>query len=223
MNYNDITRFDPRLSEYINKKRYYTKNNITPCIPLETEYAITHDDIVRIRKYSINKMSDVPIKFSQEITQFPVHPPNIQYKNKLHYNKVEKGMNYEKLKHEPNFKHIIDYADKETLLPPFLSAHIHQNKSNRVYNDNNPNVCVNTIREQYHSNNKMDSEILTDLMLGMPSHTNKTYGFNDCFEHSFDYIDNDIQEPDHVVLPFPRGGISARLENKTQTKRDIIQ
>ena len=117
---------------------------------------------------------------------------------------------------------IINYANEKTQIPVFLSQIIHKNKSNRVYNDSEPNNCVNKIREQYHSGQQLDPEIMTDLMLGVPSHTKKSYGFNDPFEHSFDYIDNDIQDPNHVVLPFPRGGISARLENKKQVERDIM-
>jgi hypothetical protein len=224
MSYIDVMMFDPRLLEYIEKKKYYIKNNITPCMPLETEYAISSNDIIKIKRYLQKNVPQHPISLPGETKKkYVVYPPEIQYKSKLHYDKLEEKGNFEKLNHNPKFDKIINYAVEKTQIPVFLSQIIHKNKSNRVYDDSAPNECVNKIREQYHSGQQLDPEIMTDLMLGVPSHTKKSYGFNDAFEHSFDYIDNDIQEPNHVVLPFPRGGISARLENKKQTKRDILQ
>jgi hypothetical protein len=220
MSYTDLVMFDPRLKEYLDKKIYFIKNKMTPCIPLEIEYAITSDDIKKIKRY-LNNEKEKSVSLPGETSEFDVYPPNIYYKKKLHHDKMEKHGDYEKEKHDPHFENIIDYVEEKTQLPVFLSRVVHKNKSNRVYNDNNPNRCINKIREQYHSNKPLDPEIMNDLMLGVPSHTTKSYGFNDPFEHYFDYIDNDIQEPDHVVLPFPRGGISARLENKKQVRRRV--
>lgn len=54
----------------------------------------------------------------------------------------------------------------------------------------------------------------------------KTYGYDNPSEHYFDYIDWDIQNPDHVVMnDGPRGGISTRLDNHDlplKYKRDIL-
>ena len=44
-------RFDPRLKEYIKKKKRYKDNNIKPCISLEKEYMITKDDISKIKAF----------------------------------------------------------------------------------------------------------------------------------------------------------------------------
>jgi hypothetical protein len=74
------------------------------------------------------------------------------------------------------------------------------------------------MRDNYINCHEIDPETI----LSMPSKTNKTYGYDDSFEHSFNYIDNDIQDDHHVVLPFPRGGTSARLDNKKQHARDIF-
>lgn len=221
MSYTNLLMFDPRLKEYLDKKIYFKKNKMTPCIPLEVEYAITHDDVIKIKKY-LEGAKELPIILPDETTEFNVYPPNIYYKKKLHYDKIEKYDKYKQDKHDPHFQNVIDYVEEKTQLPIFMSSIIHKNKSNRTYN-NNKNKCINTIREEYHSGKPLDPEIMNDLMLGVPSHTTKSYGFNDPFEHYFDYIDNDIQDPDHVVLPFPRGGISARLENKKQVKRHVNQ
>lgn len=220
MSYSDVMMFDPRLKEYIDKKRYYINNNIKPCIPLETEYAITSNDIKKIKRYLANE-KEQPVSLPAETTEYPVFPPKIYYKKKLHYDKMENHNEYENVEHEPHFDKIIDYAEEKTQLPVFLSRIVNKNRSNRVYVDSRPNQCVNKIREQYHAHQKLDPEIMNDLMLGVPSHTTKSYGFNDPFEHSFDYIDGDMQNPEHVILPFARGGTPCRNENKKQVRRRV--
>ena len=40
---------EPRLQEYLNKKKYYENNNIKPDVTLEMEFQITKDDIKMIR------------------------------------------------------------------------------------------------------------------------------------------------------------------------------
>lgn len=67
-----------------------------------------------------------------------------------------------------------------------------------------------------------------DTMCGYPGGPNatnskaKTHGYSNPVEHYFDYISNDIQDPDHVVFQRP---LPTRLDNYTQAKtyrRDII-
>lgn len=220
MSYTDISMFDPRLVEYLQKKRYCLKNNIIPTIPLETEYAITYDDIQKIKRYLLNhKQTSIPP--SGETDKFPIYPPNIQYKNKLHHEHIEKCDSNDNLKHSPDSSKVMRYAEENTYPPAFLYHMVRPNASGRVYDDSNPNDCINTIREQYLSNKPLDQTIKNELILGMPSHASKSYGYNDVFEHSLDYIDGDIQEPNHVVLPFPRGGIPSRLENKRKVIRNV--
>jgi hypothetical protein len=43
--------FDPRLREYIEKKRYYAENDIEPVVPLESQYNISDVDRRIIRSY----------------------------------------------------------------------------------------------------------------------------------------------------------------------------
>jgi len=222
MSYSNPKMFDPRLLEYIQKKQYHLENNITPCIPLEKEYGITYGDMPKIKRYLENEPDRENISLPNETTEYPVHEPKIQYKNKLHYDTMEHSDIKHKLKHDPSEKEILNYLNDREEVPVFLSRIIHKNKSNRVYEDTNyPNVCVNKIREQYHNEKPLDQEILNDLQLGMPSHTKKSYGYNNSFENAFQYVDGELQNPDHVVLPFPRGGISCRMENKKQFSREV--
>jgi hypothetical protein len=226
MNASDPLTFDPRLLEYLRKKQYYTSNNIQPCIPLEKEYAITNNDIIKIKRY-LNRDKEQPqMHLPNTTNQYPIYPPKIQYKHKLHFDKMENrnvdgSSIVRKDRHEPDFSNIIKYSNEFTEPPAFLSRIVKSTKSNRLYTNKNPSECINHVREQYYNNEPIDNDIRNDMILGMPSHTSKAYGYDDSFEHSFDYIDNDIQEPDHVVLPFPRGGSSVRQENKKIIGRNV--
>lgn len=53
------------------------------------------------------------------------------------------------------------------------------------------------------------------LIKGLPERDAKfkSLGYPNYSDHSFQYISEDIQDPNHVVLPFPRGGVPSRLEN----------
>ncbi len=85
---------------------------------------------------------------------------------------------------------------------------------------------LNCLENQYQSIPFMgqsfdlrNTDIESDMIVGLPSRSFKTYGFRNPQEHYFDYISGEIQEPDHVVLPFERGGISTRLDNKSNIKK----
>lgn len=71
-----------------------------------------------------------------------------------------------------------------------------------------------------------DADFETSLIRGMPSHTMKSYGYRNPEEHYFQYIDDDFQNPDNSVEPYPRGGDSTRRDNKAMAKqkytRDVL-
>ena len=59
------------------------------------------------------------------------------------------------------------------------------------------------------------TELENSLVRGMPSNNkSKSYGYRNVDEHYYDYIDDDFQHPDNVVLPFPRGGEGTRQFDK---------
>ena len=71
---------------------------------------------------------------------------------------------------------------------------------------------------------KRDVDTENSLIRGSPDTKNKSFGYDTGFEHHFDYISEDIQNADHVVLPFPRGGEDTRRWNKESAQtyyRDI--
>jgi hypothetical protein len=54
------------------------------------------------------------------------------------------------------------------------------------------------------------------LQSGMPHNTRKSYGYPDTWKYHFNYAPMELQDPDHVVMPFPRGGNSTRLANEAR-------
>lgn len=197
---------EDRLLRYIERKKYYLKNKIIPDITPETEFMIDDIDLKDIRTYLNGKDKMEHIQST------------IMYKNQLHYNKPIGNKKSDTIIHAPQDKKIMNYLRTYENPPIFLSRTIGQATSNRTYTNDHVRSCNNNIREEYYKGNKMVTE---DFQRGMPMKTKKTYGYDDVFEHNFDYIDSDIQDDKHVVLPFPVGGISTRLENKKQRKRII--
>lgn len=99
----------------------------------------------------------------------------------------------------------------------------------RVVKESTKNVRTS----QYSDNTYMDptdsygdKDLETCLASSMPSITRKSYGFRNPSEHFYQYIDTDIQNPDNVVFPIPRGGISTRIDNTSSAKkpyyRDVL-
>jgi len=68
-----------------------------------------------------------------------------------------------------------------------------------------------------------DSEFETALIRGMPSNTTKSYGYRNPYEHYFQFIDDDFQNPDNSVIPGFRGGISTRNDNKALAKQNYTR
>jgi hypothetical protein len=50
---------EPRLQEYLKKNIYYQENNIAPCIPVETEFNITDNDIHILKRFIKGKKKNI--------------------------------------------------------------------------------------------------------------------------------------------------------------------
>lgn len=73
------------------------------------------------------------------------------------------------------------------------------------------------------TNSMTNANIETEMIRGMPTRTQKSYGFRNPNEHYFHYIDDDFQNPDNSVLPFMQGGESSRLNNKKLAKQNYVR
>lgn len=118
------------------------------------------------------------------------------------------------------------------------------NKNNNSYNETNnidydnkrfiPNVNGNNKRDintsaykrmPYMGNSELiNSTLETELIRGMPhNNKSKSYGYRNPDEHYYQYINNEFQHPNNVVLPFPRGGEGTRQFDKGSAKNKYIE
>ena len=165
--------------------------------------------------------------------------PNIKYKHTLHheipvstnknkktYNKNPENLDCHQKFHESAVKDIIGNIDTYgTFTSPEFSEIADMDKDYKLCI---PNIRCNKKRDSkqdykpmpylgYKEGNR-NIDLESDMQQGLPSRLftqkAKSHGYLNPHEHFFDYISSDIQDPDHVVMPFPRGGYNTRLHNK---------
>jgi hypothetical protein len=188
-----------RLYDYINIKKYNRLHKITPGISPEKVFNITQDDLHIIQNYYNKK-------------------PNIQYKQVFHYmdDKLLKKI------HNPNINPIMNKIDNFEEKPSYMIG--------EIINDNKKNFQINKNRSK-HVLTSLERDMITrgtniysEFAAGIPNRPQKSFGYDNPQGLYFDYIDKDIQLPEHVDLDFPRGGENTRLENKINRKyyREIM-
>lgn len=70
-----------------------------------------------------------------------------------------------------------------------------------------------------YEDEKYNTEIENELIKGIPTHTDKSYGYRNPEEHYFEFIENDFQNPENTIEPWTRGGINTRMNNKKKLKQ----
>jgi hypothetical protein len=139
-----------------------------------------------------------PNKLEQKkVSQYSV--PN-NYKIDEYGKKLLGFMDSDKSSEDKDYTNIVGYNKH-----PKSCFYENDNKSMSTF-DYNMDVLFNK--------SSIDSSLETELMRGMPSHTKKSYGYKNPVENYFYYVDKDIQNPDHNVQVWSRGGESTRLDNK---------
>jgi hypothetical protein len=157
---------------------------------------------------------------------YELFPPEIQYKQRLHYSQERDARN--ELPHNPKVDELIgkldSYRDHTNTIYQYSADMDIENKI-AIPNVNSRNKkYVNT--SQYQAvplrgsgvnliGGTRDVDIENCLMKGLPERDAKfkSLGYPNYSDHSFQFISGDIQDPNHVVLPFSRGGINSRNEN----------
>jgi hypothetical protein len=143
-------------------------------------------------------------------------PPKIQYNQQLHYQRNNS-------KNNTLGSGYTSYRKPE--LPRF-------ERQNVIDLDHKTNIVSNNCRKTdlnilYEGAEELTNAPLKNIDLenyvkyGYPTSKARSLGFENPFEHQFQYIDDDIQSPEHSVFDRPT---ASRLDNKTQTKfkqRDI--
>ena len=95
----------------------------------------------------------------------------------------------------------------------------------------NPNKGMNTsdymaVPYMGGGSDDKNTDLETDMLRGMPTRTQKSYGFRNQEEHHYNYIDPEFQSHQNTVMSFPRGGEQTRGENRQNVRktytRDIV-
>jgi hypothetical protein len=145
--------------------------------------------------------------------------PTIYYKSKLHdkdslrssvytenTNKIIGEYDTYRKRVYPNFEQSSEFDTANKINIPYLTSN----------NKKNINTCDYKSMPYmgFGGNEPRNTYNETILLRGQPDKTSKSFGYSNPFEHYFDYISNEIQEPEHTILPFPRGGAGTRSLNR---------
>lgn len=147
------------------------------------------------------------------------NPPQIQYNTFNPYGLTEQQFPFEQ-KDNLNINKVKVYTDKidntyqfeselDTDHKVVIPAMYYKNKRyNSRENCDNPNEI------------KMRDINFDDYLRNSnPTRKTKSLGYRNPVEHYFNYISEDIQDPRHIVLDFPRGGEVTRQYNKQNAKK----
>lgn len=96
MRCNGDIMLEPRLQEYIKKKKHYKENNIDPCVPLEKEYQIGSRDMKIIQSFlsgnrDIYSEKNLRLKDDEKIKKQKYFPSKEYRDNDPRVQKVERG------------------------------------------------------------------------------------------------------------------------------------
>lgn len=160
---------------------------------------------------------------------YDVHPPRIQYNQRPHNSQCRDTRN--DLPHDNNLLDIITKLDgfrehTNTIYQYPVDMDIYPNQNQKT-GINQQAVPMRGKNVQLVGGTR-DVDIENCLMKGLPERNAKfkSLGYPNYSDHSFGYISGDIQDPNHVVMPFPRGGEVSRLENNFRRskpyQREII-
>ncbi len=152
-------------------------------------------------------------KNSQRV--YDSYQPKIQYKQYLPYKQTEDSR---ELPHEHNLDSLINQLDKyrehTNTIYQYSGDMDNLNKFSNQYNQKYQAVPLRTHNTNLVGGTRdIDSQNCTTRGLPERNAKAKSLGYPNYADHSFQFISDDIQDANHVVLPFPRGGDASRLEN----------
>lgn len=194
---------ETRLVDYINLKKFYKQNKITISYSPEKQFNITREDLAKINNYFHLK-------------------PTIQYNQIAHYNDSK----FLSENHKENQTQTRNLINKHQEKPAYMIGEILENKDkftnpfkiNSINNEIINKMPYNIFDNSY---NLRGTPSYTNNIGNIPTHTKKSYGYDNNYENSYYYIDNNMQLPEHIDMNFPRGGESSRLDKKVNRKYDI--
>jgi hypothetical protein len=222
---NNGIMLEPRLREYLIKKKYYKNNNIRTDVSLEQTFQISRTDKKKLKQYLIGKKNihdyeNKSLSYKYRKSRNRDHKTNNYLANDLECRRLKKKIKDEVNKQYPdknNFNK--SHFDKETTkfaprADPFIDpVDISDNK----YFERKTTNLFHMEDDNYGGNFITQNEDIYKIR-SMPQTTKKSYGYRNPAEHYFQYLDPDIFNPSNTVEPWKRGGVSTRLNNKTSGK-----
>lgn len=200
---------EPRLQEYLIKKKYFKENNINPGVPLEQEYRISPEDKKTLKNYLLGERNlyGQPYNISPQATKKPqnLNPDDLVVPKKTP--PINRGM----FGGSPS-----NYDD------------LAQNYGPKKNNPNN-NILLDPYNYQMElfmdPRKPIDSLLESDIIRGeasrtrtKPEYKNKNISYKNLESQS-----NPKPLLNNMVEPWDRGGINTRLENKKSNKKDITR
>jgi hypothetical protein len=155
----------------------------------------------RINMSSKYQTYDNPYILNKETPTNLREPWNDNVPSKIQYNQVVYNNQYNSYqKHEPTLDNILDktkkYKQKVDMTNDYIKPSDYEDL-NRL-NLNNLNNC--TVEDR----NTLNINVENYIKYGNPTSKAKSLGFENPVEHFFSYIDDSIQDPDHVCFDRPQ-------------------
>ena len=199
--YNDDTFNDETITE---NKKYINK----PAITKERSFNKSNDDFYNPYSLSQNH-KPAKIAYNQRLH----NDDNVNViDNQNNVNDIDNIIgNYDSYRKQvnPKFQKTMDFDFEHKRSIPSVSSNGKKDLNTSSYKTM-PFMGYDTDAKNINEEN--------ELLQGMPVRTHKSYGYNNSFENQFQYISNDIQNPDHTVMAFPRGGYGTRQYNRESFK-----
>lgn len=243
MRCNGTMMLEPRLQEYIKKKKYYRTHKIKPCIPFEKEFRITKNDKKVIKRFLKGKPISQSLlnKSGQHVKQqFPSSmfkkDHRVPENNKPEYEVpqdsslfAQSGFDLNDTRLDPRADTQMDFGpekyDKfssQYRLSPRSTKHQINKCKNKSPNQNTKSFDHYNTIDNLIASNTISRPGQSNTTLGMPTHTKKSYGYRRMDDHFFDFIDSDFQNPINSVEAWQRGGESTRRDNKRQANQNYF-
>lgn len=149
------------------------------------------------------------------------YEPKLKYNQTLHWmgidNKVDNEDFYKSFKeHNKGFEESIgNYESYKKKVNPRLediSKFDIESKIISPITRTKKNIEMKTYYSSPHSNDKLKGMFAEPPKCS--NHKSKSLGQTNPVEHYFAYMSDEKQQPNHIVLPFPRGGYDTRHLNK---------
>jgi hypothetical protein len=203
------SRFDPRIDDRI------PRGNLDPNA-ISSHYNVSGQ--IDNRRYSSEAHDHSKDQYNNDlITRDMISGPNEMGSGK---NSGPLAFDFFKTTSQPNLNQFSEMSDMDTknrIVIPKVSS--------------SPNKSMNTsdymaVPYMGGGTDDRNTDLETDMLRGMPTRTQKSYGFRNPEEHHYNYIDPQFQSHQNTVMSFPRGGEQTRGENRQTARkpytRDIV-